>query len=106
KVIKILYCQLLFPTMRAMASGNGESEVEPSALKTIASHPAMPTDPVNVSKHKITNVKIAEPNPSMMVRLGLMVSSARLATPSMPRKNQMAKGTAANTPDQPKGSAL
>jgi len=59
-----------------------------------------------VSTQRITNVRIAEPKPNSIVRFGLIASSATFATPSMARKNQMAKGIAANIPCHPCGRAL
>ena len=44
---------------------------------------------------------MAEPNPTKIVRCGLIASSATLATPSIARKNQIAKGMAAKIPCQP-----
>jgi hypothetical protein len=90
----------------AQCKGNGESDVSPGLLYTIASHPATPTELIKVSTHKITNVRMAEPKPNRIVRRGLIASSATLATPSIARKNQMAKGIAANTPGHPLGKAL
>ncbi|MNY24723.1 hypothetical protein D3C86_1584600 [compost metagenome] len=96
------------PVIFASARGSGESEVSPFKpfLYTIASHPAIPVAEIKIRTHKIASVNIAHPNPLLMSLCGFLVSSATFAIPSIPRKNQMAKGMAANTPVQPLGKAL
>src|SRR6185295_4105851 len=86
-----------------MAIGSGESEMEPSGRYTTDSHPPAPTEAVKVKTQTEMSVKRVSINPFDIVCFGSIASSARFATPSMPRKNQIAKGTAAKMPSIPFG---
>jgi hypothetical protein len=70
------------------------------------SNGATPTEEVKVNTHSSTNVAIAEPKPINTFRCGFIVSSATFATPSIAKKNQIAKGMAAKAPVKPLGNAL
>ncbi|MNY27441.1 hypothetical protein D3C86_1613490 [compost metagenome] len=71
----------------------------------MASHPAIPVAVVKMRMQSTTRVKMAQPKPLLMSLCGFLVSSATFAIPSIPRKNQMAKGMAPKTPVQPFGKA-
>jgi len=64
----------------------------------MASQPPMPMVEIKTSTHNTTRVNMPQPKPLLISRCGFLVSSATFATPSIPRKNQMAKGIAAKTP--------
>ena len=70
-------------------------------MYTISSHPPTPIEATNTITHNITRVSIALPNPFVIFFWGFTVSSATFATPSIPRKNQIANGIAAKIPPQP-----
>src|SRR5579872_5336884 len=95
------------PVILDNASGNGLSDASaPGDGYTMASHPATPIDDKYTSTHNTISVTSADPNPMGIFRLGFFVSSATFASPSSPRKNQIANGTAAPNPTQPLGKAL
>src|SRR6185312_15174103 len=97
----------LVPVILDSASGRGLSEAAaPGVGYTIASQPATPVEAKKTITQSTISVASADPKPNGMLRRGLTASSATLASPSSPRKNQIAKGTEAHTPIQPFGKAF